>query len=234
MIARVPPFALSDLHPGLRLADPARPLIGVEKRGTAGAAARGDRPDADLRRTTPAPRDDRVRGPLRRTTTSSQPGIPPAPARSPCRRPLPGEDQASARSRRPPQRMRAGRVEAQVKTGGRVLEPTGGVSGNHQVTPKKPCRTWPVITLSAARLQARQGRWSPGKPGSWQGQRGNGDRRLAVIRAYRRAGTPADRPRMSGPLTLSAHFTRGDGEDEAGPTFGVLPRSARPGGAQRG
>ena len=28
-----------------------------------------------------------------------------------------------ARSRRPPQRIRAGRVEAQVKTGGRVLEP---------------------------------------------------------------------------------------------------------------
>ena len=43
MIARVPPSALSDLHPGLRLADPARPLISVEKRGTAGAAARGRR-----------------------------------------------------------------------------------------------------------------------------------------------------------------------------------------------
>ena len=83
----------------------------------------GDRPDADLRRTAPAPRDDRVRGPLRRTTTSSQPGTPPAPARSPRRRPLPGADQAPARSRRPPQRIRAGRVEAQVKTGGRVLEP---------------------------------------------------------------------------------------------------------------
>jgi hypothetical protein len=43
MIARVPPSALSDLHPGLRLAGPARPLIGVEKRGTAGAAVRGRR-----------------------------------------------------------------------------------------------------------------------------------------------------------------------------------------------
>ncbi len=43
MIARLPPFALSDLHPGLRLAGPARPLIGVEKRGTAGAATRGRR-----------------------------------------------------------------------------------------------------------------------------------------------------------------------------------------------
>ena len=43
MIARVPPTAPSDLHPNLRLAGPARPLTGVEKRGTAGAAARGRR-----------------------------------------------------------------------------------------------------------------------------------------------------------------------------------------------
>jgi hypothetical protein len=43
MIAGVPPSALSDLHPGLRLAGPARPLIGAGKRGTAGAAARGRR-----------------------------------------------------------------------------------------------------------------------------------------------------------------------------------------------
>ena len=43
MIARDPPSALSDLHPGLRLAGPARPLFGVEKRGTAGTAARGRR-----------------------------------------------------------------------------------------------------------------------------------------------------------------------------------------------
>ena len=35
---------------------------------------------------------------------------------------FPGADQAPTRSRRPPQRIRAGRVEAQVKTGGRVLE----------------------------------------------------------------------------------------------------------------
>src|SRR5262245_62479169 len=40
MISRVPPPALSDLHPAVRLAGPARPLIGVEERGTAGAAAR--------------------------------------------------------------------------------------------------------------------------------------------------------------------------------------------------
>ena len=43
MISRVPPSALSHLHPGLRLAGPARPLIGVEERGVAGAAARGRR-----------------------------------------------------------------------------------------------------------------------------------------------------------------------------------------------
>src|SRR5215467_9920718 len=54
MISRVPPSALSDLHQGLRLAGPARPLIGVEKRGIAGAAARGRR----ARRTKPRPRLD--------------------------------------------------------------------------------------------------------------------------------------------------------------------------------
>ena len=62
-------------------------------------------------------------GPLQRTTTPSQPPAPPAPARPPRRRPLPEADQAPARPRRPHQRIRAGRVEAQVKTGGRVLEP---------------------------------------------------------------------------------------------------------------
>ena len=52
-----------------------------------------------------------------------QPPAPPAAARPPRRRPLPRAGQAPTRSRRPPQRIRAGRVEAQVKTGGRVLEP---------------------------------------------------------------------------------------------------------------
>ena len=51
MIARVLPSALSHLHPCLRLAGPARPLIRVEKRGAAGAAARG-------RRAAPRPRLD--------------------------------------------------------------------------------------------------------------------------------------------------------------------------------
>jgi hypothetical protein len=53
----------------------------------------------------------------------SQPLAPPAPARPPCRRPLPGGDQTLACPRRPHQRVRAGRIEAQVKTSGRVLEP---------------------------------------------------------------------------------------------------------------
>src|ERR1035441_7936375 len=43
MIARVPPPALSDLHPGLRLAGPARPVTRLQERGAARAAARGRR-----------------------------------------------------------------------------------------------------------------------------------------------------------------------------------------------
>ena len=43
MIARAPPPALSDLHPSLRLAGPARPVTRLQGRGAAGAAARGRR-----------------------------------------------------------------------------------------------------------------------------------------------------------------------------------------------
>src|ERR1022692_4576020 len=43
MIARVSPFALSYLHPHLRLACPARPVTRLQERGAAGAAARGRR-----------------------------------------------------------------------------------------------------------------------------------------------------------------------------------------------
>ncbi len=75
----------------------------------------GQRPSAD----DPGP----VRGPLQRTATPSQPPAPPAPARPPCRRPLPGTDPAPARPRRPHQRIRASRIEAQVSIGGRVLKP---------------------------------------------------------------------------------------------------------------
>src|ERR1019366_1695191 len=51
-----------------------------------------------------------------------QPPAAPARARPPRRQHLPAADQAPARPRRPPQRIRASRVEAQVKTCGRVLE----------------------------------------------------------------------------------------------------------------
>src|ERR1019366_863692 len=73
--------------------------------------------------TAPAAGPGRVCPALQRTATPSQPPTPPAPARPPRRRPLPGTDQAPARSGRPPQRIQAGCVEAQVRPGGRVLEP---------------------------------------------------------------------------------------------------------------
>jgi hypothetical protein len=57
------------------------------------------------------------------TTAPSQPPAPPAPARLPHRRPLPEAGQAPRRARRPHQRIPAGRIEAQVNAGGRVLEP---------------------------------------------------------------------------------------------------------------
>ena len=65
-----------------------------------------------------------VRSPLQRAAPSpSQPAALPAPGRPSCRRPLPGTDPASARPRRPHQRVRASRIEAQVKAGGRVQAP---------------------------------------------------------------------------------------------------------------
>jgi len=44
MVSRVPPPALPDLRPALRLAGPARPLVSVQGRGAAGAPARGRHP----------------------------------------------------------------------------------------------------------------------------------------------------------------------------------------------
>src|SRR5271169_2427601 len=47
MIIRVPPSALSHLHPALRLADPAQPVISLQGRRTPGAATRGRRAAPD-------------------------------------------------------------------------------------------------------------------------------------------------------------------------------------------
>src|ERR1039457_6795134 len=61
--------------------------------------------------------------PACRPTPVKDTGRTSAPARPPSRRPLPAADQAPPGPGRPHQRVRAGRVEAQVKTYGRVLEP---------------------------------------------------------------------------------------------------------------
>jgi putative transposase len=79
----------------------------------------------------------RVPGPLQRTTPPSQPPAAPAPPRPPRRRPLPGADQTPARPRRSLQRIRTGRLEAQVKTGGRVLEPHRLQGGDDRVRPAR-------------------------------------------------------------------------------------------------
>src|SRR6266516_4499072 len=63
MIIRVPSTALSRLRPALRLAGPARPVIGLQERRTARAAARGRRAAPDQ---SPAPAGlGRPRGPRR-------------------------------------------------------------------------------------------------------------------------------------------------------------------------
>ena len=58
----------------------------------------------------------------------------------PRRRPLPGTDQAPARPRRPHQRIRASRVEAQIKAGGRVSSSRRGFH--------PPALTDPYVTVS--------------------------------------------------------------------------------------
>ena len=87
-----------------------------------------------LRRTPPAAGPGPARGPLQRTATPPQPPAPPAPARPPRRRSLPGTDQAPGRPRRPPPRIRADRLEAQVKAGGQVLAPHRGRAGVAQLS----------------------------------------------------------------------------------------------------
>jgi hypothetical protein len=84
---------------------------------------RGHRPDADRRRTTPADGPGRVPGPPQRTTAPSQPPASPSPARSPSGRPAQQQIRRRPVLGRPHQRIRAGRLKAQLKTSGRVLEP---------------------------------------------------------------------------------------------------------------
>jgi putative transposase len=81
---------------------------------------RGHRPDADLRRTTPADDPRRVRGPLQRTPAPPPPPAAPALARLPRCRPLPGTYKAPARPRGTHQRIRAGRIKPQVNINSRV------------------------------------------------------------------------------------------------------------------
>jgi putative transposase len=71
----------------------------------------------------PAQRPGRVRGSLQRTTPPPQPQAASTPARLSRGRHLPAADQTPGRPRRPPQRIRASRIEDQVKSCGRVLEP---------------------------------------------------------------------------------------------------------------
>jgi hypothetical protein len=120
---------------------------------------------ADIRRTASATGSGRLRGPLQRAPPSSQPTASPAPARPPCRRSLPGADPAPTRPRRPHQRVRAGRIEAQVRTDSRVLEPHKDAW--RRSTPPGMGEGWSCRCCSDARPHAgRFGRdlveWWPG------------------------------------------------------------------------
>ena len=84
MIIRVSPPALSHLRPALRLAGPARPVIGLQGRRAARAAARGRRA-APRPAAAPArlgrPRDPRCADPVPASTVADTPaGLPPAPS----------------------------------------------------------------------------------------------------------------------------------------------------------
>jgi putative transposase len=105
-------------------------------------ADRGRRPDADLRRTRPACRDGPVRGPLQRAPTHRGRDLrPPRPDHS-----VADLSQAKIRRRprpwRPPQRIPAGRVDAKVKTCGRILEPDRPGGTTSPKPPAGPAATW--------------------------------------------------------------------------------------------
>jgi putative transposase len=61
---------------------------------------------------------------LQRAKTAPRPPAPATTAQPPCSRSLPGTSQAPARPRRPPQRIRADRLKAQVTATGTVLAPS--------------------------------------------------------------------------------------------------------------
>jgi len=84
---------------------------------------RGDRPDADLQRTAPAYRDGPVCPALQRAKTALRAPAPATPVQAPGGRSLPGTDQAPASPRRPPQRIRASCLKAQVTACGTILVP---------------------------------------------------------------------------------------------------------------
>jgi hypothetical protein len=117
----------------------------------------GHRPNADLPRKAPARHDGRIRGPLQRPTTHRSPSCT-RPGLTIRRRSLPGADQATVRPRRSHQRIRARRVEAQVKTSGRVLEtPQGAFPATTPPSSTRSSKSHPVYgSLSPTGLEANR------------------------------------------------------------------------------
>jgi hypothetical protein len=139
------------------------------------------RPDADLRRTPSAAGPSRVLGPLQRAATASRPPASPAPARPLRRRPLPEPDEVSAHPRQPHQRVRAGRIEAQVKTVAEFWNPTG-ISSHPIMTSRSSCRL--TRPCSAGGTRRRDQRAPPGRASDSPkpaGQTGNGN--FGAVRA---------------------------------------------------
>src|ERR1035438_3048133 len=100
----------------------------------------GHRPDADLRPAASTAGPGPVRAPLQRAAPSPQPPSSPAPPRPPHPGPHPEADQTQTRPRRTHQRIRASRIEAEVRNGSRVLEP-------HKPAPHRRYSITPVISV---------------------------------------------------------------------------------------
>ena len=97
--------------------------------------------------------------PITTDVAPPQPPAPTTPARPPRRRPLPEADPAPARPRRSQQRVRGSRIEAQVRTGGRVLEPHRlvvlGYLGEDDIRTPFRGRNKPASQKEANRARAR-------------------------------------------------------------------------------